>query len=93
VPNRSWSKLTILSIVIVRTLKLPRVTEMLNFIRFTRRENQNGTVDSVCIMCQKIIATGGSIIDLVPSEIAHTCDTVQIILSKRKEMHRAESKI
>lgn|GEM_PF-6293957 len=58
---------------------------MMNFIEFTGRENRNGTVDSVCIMCQKIIATGWSIADLVPSEIAHVCDPVQIIPSKYRQ--------
>jgi hypothetical protein len=62
---------------------------MMDFIAFTRRENRNGTIDSVCNLCQKTIATGWSIIDLVPSEIAHACDSAQIMPNKSKEMHRA----
>ena len=62
---------------------------MTTFITFDRQYKQNGTVDSVCILCQRTVATGQSIIDLVPSEIVHTCATTQIRSHDYQEMHHA----
>jgi hypothetical protein len=51
------------------------------FITFSRH-NRNGVVDSVCILCQQPIASGLNVMELIPSEIAHTCTPAQIILSR-----------
>lgn len=40
---------------------------------FARRWNRDGTVDSICNLCLKKVATGKSEMHLVLAEIAHRC--------------------
>jgi len=62
---------------------------MTTFIMFERQHKRNGTVDSICILCRQTIATGQSLIDLVPSEIAHKCEAGQVLAREFQEMRRA----
>ena len=62
---------------------------MTTFITFDRLYKRNGTVDSICILCQQTIATGQSLIDLVPSEIAHKCEAELVLARKFQEMRSA----
>jgi len=40
---------------------------------FTRRRNRDHTLDSICNVCHKIVATGLTLMDLILPEIAHRC--------------------
>ena len=62
---------------------------MTTFITFDRQYKRNGMVDSICLLCQQTIATGQSLIDLVPSEIAHKCETKQVLAREFQEMRSA----
>lgn len=73
----------------LRSELLGGVCKTTTFITFDRQQKRNGTVSSVCILCQQIIATGQNLIDLVPSEIAHRCDTAQVPLREYEEMPHA----
>ena len=61
---------------------------MTTFITFDRQQ-RDGTVYSICILCQQTIASGQSLIDLVPSEIAHRCGAAHFLPDKYQEMRRA----
>ena len=62
---------------------------MTTFVTFERRYKRNGTVESICILCQQTIATGQSLIDLVPLEIAHRCEAKLVLVREFQEMRRA----
>lgn len=68
---------------------LLEVNPMTTFVSFNRRYKRDGSVDSICVHCQQTIATARSLIDLVPSEIAHTCESTQILDRESQEMRRA----
>jgi hypothetical protein len=42
--------------------------------RFTRRFNEDGTIDSICRHCFLTVATAQSDADLANEERKHTCD-------------------
>jgi hypothetical protein len=73
----------------LRSELLGSVCKITTFIAFDRQQKRNGTVNSVCILCQQIIATGQDLIDLIPSEIVHRCDTAQILPREHEEMRHA----
>ena len=61
---------------------------MTTFITFDRQQ-RDGRVHSICILCQQTIASGQSLIDLIPSEIVHRCDAAHVISREYQEMRRA----
>jgi len=61
---------------------------MENFLAFTRRIKKHGTVESTCILCNRTVATGHSIIDLVPAEIAHKCLLAPIFSEELDHPHQ-----
>jgi hypothetical protein len=62
---------------------------MTDFIAYSRQSKRDGTVDSVCKLCEKTVVTGLSIIDLVPAEIAHTFAFAQTVVNEYKELYFA----
>jgi hypothetical protein len=62
---------------------------MTAFIMFNRQHKRNGIVSSVCILCEQTIATGRSLLELVPWEIAHRCDAAQANPSEYQERPHA----
>jgi hypothetical protein len=49
-------------------------SKMTVFITFDRQDRRDGTIESICILCHKPVTSGRDLMDLIPAEIAHSCD-------------------